>query len=133
MKIYTGYFAKVAQYPHPISIARYKPKWLGGIPEYIQLAPSGKLLGWYKDAIRDAKNSLEIEKINDKYKVQFTYENLLPVGAEKIYNWLENLANRDPEITLLCYEKSGDFCHRYIVTEFLQQAGYEIGGEYVRT
>jgi uncharacterized protein (DUF488 family) len=27
---------------------------------------------------------------------------------------------------LLCYEKSGDFCHRHLVAEWLRRYGYEV-------
>jgi uncharacterized protein (DUF488 family) len=30
------------------------------------------------------------------------------------------------DVALVCYEKSGDFCHRNIVAEWLRNAGYEV-------
>lgn len=34
--------------------------------------------------------------------------------------------NDDCHIALVCYEKSGDFCHRHIVADWLNQAGYDV-------
>ena len=30
------------------------------------------------------------------------------------------------EIALICYEKPENFCHRHLVAEWLQEAGYQV-------
>ena len=40
------------------------------------------------------------------------------LNAESVYRDLEKLSNGD-DCVLLCYEKSGDFCHRHLVANWL--------------
>jgi len=128
LKIYTGYFAQIKKYPHPISIARFKPKWCNDIPEYLGLAPSEKLLKQYKILLEERPN--EISLAQNMYEVEFQCQ-LDQLGFYKILNWLENLANRDPEITLICYERPGNFCHRHLVAEYLAKHCADCIGEYI--
>jgi hypothetical protein len=115
--IYTSYFAHIKkldnQYTNLISIARKSPDWFKG-REYKKLAPSWDIL--------------------------IQYKNLMPIGREKIYTerfYNEILFPLDLQVNiiikelgenpvLLCYEKPENFCHRFLVAEWLINKGFEV-------
>lgn len=130
MKIYTSYFGLFRQFPQdavPISIALYSPDWFQGIC-YDKLAPDPMLLReWH--ALHD--KDLYIETYND--------EVLSKLSQVSVVNDLMMLARgynpsdlveedvslqEDRDVILLCYEPIGEFCHRHLVAQWLQAAGY---------
>lgn len=111
--IYTSYFANFRNFPvgsKPISIARFAPKGFTG-GQMTVFAPSTKLLLDYKNG----------KVSNDEYKVQYV-EQLNSLEAEGKIKVLENLNG----CVLLCYEKTGDFCHRHILAEWLRERGIQV-------
>ena len=42
------------------------------------------------------------------------------LDAQRVYEDLERLSN-GRDCVLLCYEKSGDFCHRHLVADWLNK------------
>ena len=110
--IYTSYFAKLnkirEQYPNiePICIARYSPKSIR-IRHCQQLYPTPELILGYKSG-----------RINDEeYKKEYIDKVLGALDEKNVYETLDGKC-------MVCYEKSGDFCHRYIISEWLEKAGY---------
>ncbi len=57
---------------------------------------------------------------NNDYIKHFHEEVLSPLDAQKVYRELCQLAGSS-DIVLLCYEKSGDFCHRHLVAEWFRE------------
>lgn len=113
MKIYTSYFAKLnkildAGY-FPISIARYTPKGLD-ITEIKILAPSEDLLRKIKSGEID---ETEYEKIYRKDMERFDFN--------RVWETFEQISeiNGKRDLVLLCFEKSGDFCHRHIFASLM--------------
>ncbi len=114
MTIYTSYFGMLKRVENPISIAIYSPKWYKG-PEFKSLAPPWTLVDEYKKG------------------------NLTPTAYQEIY-FREVLNSLDPHIvatymkslypgknvTLLCYEKPRDFCHRNLVAKWLWASGEKV-------
>jgi hypothetical protein len=99
--IYTSYFAsKKFDKTQSISIARKTPRNIK-VPIYLDLAPQFDLVTDYK---KDHDQS--------KYVLRYSIEVLSKLDPQKV---LQDLDNK----TLLCYEKSGEFCHRYIVGKWL--------------
>jgi len=72
------------------------------------------------------------------YKIsgnEFTYTHIYNIRMRESYKnntwkWQEmvNMSIRD-DITLVCYCKSGDFCHRVLLAEMLQKCGATYKGE----
>lgn len=89
-----------------ISIARFTPNWFPDIKEEKLLAPSENLLRNYK-----------LGKVTIKEYIKEYTTQIEPI--------LDNIIIDNGSI-LLCYEKSGDFCHRHILAELLRNKGYEI-------
>ena len=101
----TSYFAKSANNPLAISIARSAPKWYHG-KHYPALAPSWSLV-----------------KVEDPIKYEYRYrrEVLDRLNPKKV------LAEIEENAILLCWEKPGEFCHRRIVAAWLsEELGIEI-------
>ena len=107
--IYTGYFAKLKYYKSlnllPISICGKCPNWYDEL-EFKLFAPKYSFFKEWKDELIT----------NDEYIERFKIEVLNELDKQQIYNYLTSF-NQD--IILLCYEKSTDFCHRHIVSEWI--------------
>ena len=95
MKIYTGYFAKLKNYPNPISIAGYMPKGIN-IPTYKELAPKKEWFFKWKNQVKEVDNhdfsSLALISIYKNLKEDYiklynetVLKNLTP---EKIFTFL---------------------------------------------
>lgn len=116
MNLYTSYFGKLRSFPSsliPISIARFTPSWFTG-NRLLSLAPSESLLSWYK-------------RTNDweGYK-KFYYQNVLTqLNPCLLMDALERNVNGS-DVVFLCYEKSSDCCHRSLVSDWLNSAGYNV-------
>lgn len=109
--IYTSYFANLMKLDKskylPIGITRFPPNWFRG-HNIEMVAPSKELLFKLKNK--------EIDE--DTYKIR--YLNDLESKKEQIINYF-NMLNRpyEKDIVLCCYEKSEDFCHRHILSDWL--------------
>lgn len=109
MNIYTSYFAKLNKIPSnivPIAICGWPPKWYNGIVEK-SVAPSWDILSEYK------KNHDEVI-----YTRRYKDEILSKLSPKDFGNKLYLLANRH-DVAMICFEKPTDFCHRFIVAEWL--------------
>lgn len=143
--IFTSYFAQMRNFPknyYPISISLYPPKWYEGAVCKI-LAPSKQILGKWNEYAKNTKPGSE-ERTKweqwyiDEYKTQILngknpkdiinmLESTLPDAVRelsKLYNepiW----KNPDIHIVLLCFEKTGDFCHRNLVADWFRGYGID--------
>ena len=108
--IYTSYFAKYRG-ENGISIARTQPM-KNGVPYHPaleKLRPPKWLLQGYKDG--DVT----------EWEFKHYYRNLVLRGLNPVA-WGKKLQGQ----VLLCWEKPEDFCHRYIVADWLRNAGFEV-------
>ena len=115
MKIYTSYFARIKKLPAdiiPIAICGKSPDGYKG-QEYKQLAPTWDIYSEWKNSVRPDKNEIYTVKFNEK---------LNTLSALDIYNHLEAISG-GKDVALICYEKSGDFCHRHLVAQWLTKHG----------
>ena len=118
-KIYTTYFAKLKSLPKdiiPISICGKAPTGYKGL-EYKKLAPKYDFFMKWKET-----------HDNDYYIKCYNEQVLSKLDPKQVFVDLIELTPSDitfPKIALVCYEKSGDFCHRHLVAEWLRQNGYE--------
>ena len=113
MALYTGYFAGLKRYGDitPIAICRYLPKWYSGV-HFDMVAPEPSILKNYKDGIftEEDYEILYKEQLN---KLNFQKDFLLP---------LKNILDKDnKDVVFLCYEKNGDFCHRHIFSQWINE------------
>lgn len=109
MTIQTSYFAKYKDQPNGVAITRYTPKWFKG-ETYPALAPTKAILDAYK-----GRKITEVE-----FEARYKKDVLEPLCPYEVYYDLKGK-------TLLCFEKSSDFCHRHLVAAWLNdQLGLDI-------
>jgi len=100
--IQTSYFAKYKG-ENAVSISLSKPKWYQ-CREYKTLSPSWNLLNKYK------------QDKDEEYYIKHYYKEVLDkLDPKQVYDELGESA------VLLCWEKSGEFCHRRIVSNWLKE------------
>lgn len=98
--IYTSYFAKSGSNPAAISIAGKTPDWFFG-QRYSKLAPKAWFFKIYK------------ETGDQEQYIQHYYEEVL----SKL-NPADVIKELDGKI-MCCYEKPTDFCHRFVVADWM--------------
>ena len=103
----TSYFGNLKNIEVPLSISQFPPKWYNG-PQLKMLAPSSDLLFAHKNGLSDG----EYEKIFTQHLAQFDPVELYEAIVEEYGD----------NVTLLCYEKPGDFCHRRLVAKWFEDA-----------
>jgi hypothetical protein len=112
--IYTSYFSSRKYKPEDgVSIARFAPFWHG--LTFSKLAPTEELLRWWKSLIPEDQVKKDFK---DYYEKRYRLQTLSCLDPKEVTMILEGK-------TLLCFEKSGDFCHRHIVARWLREAGFE--------
>lgn len=104
----TSYFAKSSRHSNAVSIAARAPDWYNG-RQYKILAPKWNFFKKYKD-----END---EKYHDQvfYIEQYYREVLDKLNPHQV------LRDLGENAVLLCWEKSGDFCHRHLVADWLRE------------
>lgn len=114
--IYTSYFDNLKNLPRyivPISICGQAPDWYKGM-QYKKLAPKYSFFMEWKE---NKDNNYYIEHFNDE-----VLDNLNP---HSVMFDLYNRVNEEYDICLICYERPDEFCHRHLVADWLNSAGYE--------
>ena len=116
MEIATGYFAKSKAYSDNgyalVSIALKCPWFLPAnlcLSHYQWLYPTPEILK-LKDSPPD-------------YTYRYTTEILYKLQPGSVYQDLEKIANEEQKdkVVLMCYEAPDKFCHRHIVSHWLEQ------------
>lgn len=117
MIIKTGYYGGMQNnaYRNPVSVSITMPKSLKPkLPGIPALSPSNGLLYDYKGGLINEKDY--VIRYCTEQKEQMENEQK---SREKILQKLRTIAGDSDEVTLMCFEKDGDFCHRYIAKEWL--------------
>lgn len=115
--IYTSYFAKEKKIRSlgyiPISITCKPPKWWTGL-SFDLVGPPKDLLEGYKSGNISQE---EYTKIYNKY---------LEDNKDLILSTIKSTYIRDDiTIVFVCYEKAGSFCHRHLLSDFLNKNNIE--------
>lgn len=111
MKIYTSYFGNYKNFPKdvvPIGITRFPPK---GMLNLYECAPSERLLKKYKNK--------EIDEF--VFAVYYTEELKNRFGKQQKLIDLFKKVGGGKDVVLCCYEKTGEFCHRQILRDWLKK------------
>ena len=117
--IYTGYYAKLKKYKEfgiePIAVSGKVPDFYEGL-KYPDFAPRYDMFQRWK--IGEITN----EGYTKEYKVYLETLDKEEVRADfKPYN------EEGKDCVLLCYEKSGDFCHRHVLADWIEENfGYKV-------
>jgi len=116
MKIYTASFFEPENWRGEIfSIARRMPTGVGAkrLPIF---APPARLLRRYKKRLID----------EDEYAEEYLISLETKIGHFPIFAITNIFKDMPKEVTLLCRERAGEFCHRNILADFLKSIGFEI-------
>jgi hypothetical protein len=122
MTIYTSYYKGEIK-GEAVSISLYPPKgWTG---KHLPLfAPTPELLQWWKSSAKDVA-------AQEEYKRHF--REILDSRQQLIGLWVGKQKDKPVEMTLCCFEPTGEFCHRHqfgeeVVQKYLPHLwGGEIG------
>ena len=106
--IFTSNYARSSQYHLSVAISRKPPDWYSG-NQLPQLAPTWEMITNLKS------NKITQDQYSELYITLLIERNLTP---KKIITLLPN------ECRLLCYEKVGEFCHRRVLAQWIED---EIG------
>jgi uncharacterized protein (DUF488 family) len=101
--MHTSYFAKSSKHPNAVSIAAKAPDWFSG-RQYKKLAPKYWFFKKYKE---DGDIEFYIE--------QYQKEVLNTLDPKIVFEELGS------DAVLLCWEKTDDFCHRYLVAGWIEK------------
>ena len=117
--IFTGYYAKIKNYKEfgiePIAISGKRPDFYEGL-YYPNFAPRYEMFQRWKD--KDITN----EGYAEEYRAY-----LSTLNKDEIDFDFKEYTVEGNDIVLLCYEKSGDFCHRHVLADWLEeQFGWKI-------
>ena len=118
--IYTSYFAQLRNLPDdiiPISICAKPPSWYHGL-EYKKLAPK---YGLFQEWKKTYDNDYYIKCFNEQVLGTLNATDVILDLSRMIYSF--NVGESD--ICLVCYEKPCDFCHRHIVSDWLNKNGFQ--------
>ena len=116
--IYTGYYAKLKEYEKvgliPVAISGKIPDFYDGLT-YKEFAPRWEVFRKWKN-----KEISDIEYVEEYKKYLDTLD------KEEIRSDFDS-PHKCSNMILLCYEKSGDFCHRHALADWLEENfGYRI-------
>ena len=102
----TSYYSKNGNHPKAVAISAKVPEAFKG-RHFKKLAPSWSI--W-----KEWKYSEDFD--NDEiYTSRFENEILSQLDARDVYNYLGD------DAILLCYETPGKFCHRHLVSKWLER------------
>lgn len=114
MAITTSYFANLKHITNPLSICCRPPVWYKG-NSYLELSPHPLSVFGYKGG--------KITK--EEFTVEYQELILDGLNAKRVYKYLTNTYGKD--VTLICYERPGDFCHRRLAADwFTSKLGIEV-------
>ena len=121
--IYTSYFGNRKLKNDPrlflVSIALYPPKDYFG-KSYRELAPHPEMLRDWKRDHCESDYIRDFDLILGELDPESVVTQLMALSGN-----FKNL-NYYPDIVLLCYERPGEFCHRHLVANWLNAAGYKV-------
>lgn len=132
--IFTSYFAKTKKFPEnfiPVSISRWPPKGYEGL-ECKALAPTKEILTTYKESNEpdNVKEEIYTKSYKEEVLSNVDFKSLLKDLECKLNE--DVLDNMDTEniwesstlhLVFTCFEKSGSFCHRNLVSEKMREQG----------
>jgi uncharacterized protein YeaO (DUF488 family) len=125
MRIYTTYYAQLRKLPEdivaiPISnripMAQREGSRYSDLcnMKYKKLVPP-----WY--VVKEYQENGDESQYTERYQTLV----LSKLDPHQVVADIKRYAS-GKDIALVCYEKSGSFCHRHIVAQWLRDAGYEV-------
>lgn len=104
----TSYFGNLKNIEVPLSISQFPPKWYTGARLQMLAPPRDLLLETKKGMVTNE----EYTKIFNEHLSQFDPREMYEAIVDEYGD----------NVTLLCFEKPGDFCHRRLVAKWFEDA-----------
>ena len=128
---FTGYFARTKLYKEKgMAVAPIA----GSTPKNLPLTDDSLSKTFQSMFAPDKESFLKWKSggmTNEEYLEKYKEEVLDPLDEQVVRETLEYFSKKYPDgIVLLCYEKSGDFCHRYTLAEYLSKILGRVVEEY---
>ena len=132
--IFTSYFAKTKKFPDnfiPVSISQWPPKGYEGLQCKV-LAPTKEILLAYKESSEpdNVKEEVYTKSYKEEVLKDINFKSLLKDLESKLdEDVLDNMNTENIwesstlHLVLICFEKSGSFCHRNIVAKKIREQG----------
>ena len=114
----TGSFSNARNYENPVIISRWLSKSLG---EWANDKPWMKELAPSEETLREYKNSTLPQGEKERIYAEKFAKELDSKDWDSICKKIQDLTDEKGPVTLLCYERSGDFCHRHAAAERLRR------------
>ena len=126
MKLWTYYYARIKDLPKnvlPVAISlSVPPRW--PFPIYKKVAPSQTWFWDLKEYEGEDKEKIYIQRYNDTVLSKLT--------QKEVYEDLKEILDSENKkddchydyIALICFEKSGDFCHRHLFSNWFSCSGF---------
>ena len=106
------------RYRNPVSVSRTVPKGMSGLfPSFQELAPSYELLNAYRN--RSIDESGYVNGYIDGLESLAGGRGGEEAMRASVLSSLSETAGESGEATLICWEKTGEFCHRYMLQDWL--------------
>lgn len=107
--LFTSYYAKSGRHPLAVSITAVQPRWCTISRSCPELSPTWSLVDGYK------RGAISREEYTRLYLELLDYRAATSKPAGQIVDQLPEGA------VLLCYERTGSFCHRHLAAEWLMK------------
>lgn len=107
--ILTSYYSKLRSIPikyTPIQISNSAPFHIDY--KWNEVVPPWKIVQDHKSGIIS----------NEEYCIRYV-NHLDSIGIDRYKDWLDSLVGSSDMILLLCYESPNKFCHRHILSNYL--------------
>lgn len=133
--VFTSYYGQMRNFPDnvtPVAISRGIPDFYNG-DRILDFAPPGYVFSTYKTAYKKEAalhfiDNTAMEKMKEWYTKEYL-KHLDSIGPSKIKTMIEGVlplgeqiwTSDTKHIALLCYEKTGDFCHRNLLSAYLRE------------
>ena len=132
MKLWTYYYAKVKDLPEkilPIAISLQVPNgWK--YPVYQKIAPSRIWFWDIKEYQGEDKEELYKERYRETVLSKTTPDEVFSDLSDILKSFNEKNNANYKDVALICFEKSGDFCHRNLFASWFSAKGYGICEEF---
>ena len=120
-KLYTTYFSKMKKAVGiKISITRFPPRWLDLDKENMinmkELSPSSNILMGYKNG------EIDWEMYTSLFIIEMQTRDDMKWGLNKVKSLLDEGKN----VSIVCFEKDRNVCHRSLICDYFDGLGYEV-------
>ena len=126
-KLYTSYFSSKKSQGIKIAVVRFKPDWLDfkddNIIHFEELSPSKELFMKHKRLCSVIDNEQAWAYFVGGFNCEIKTKQYMEEYIDKVRTILDS----GKDVTLICYEKDSNRCHRSLLAKYFEALGYNVG------